>query len=77
MTSRYEEVKKHQEARYKRIFLSACEVLNLATEIRNLAECQIYGSGEKKLEAFEKLPRLIYKKLPHVVLGLQNAFNRE
>lgn len=77
MTSHFEEVQKYQKERYKRIFLSACQVLNTATEIRNLAECQIYGSGEQKLEAFEKLPRLIYKKLPRGILELQDAWNRE
>lgn len=77
MTSHFEEVQKYQKERYNRIFQSACQVLNTATEIRNLAECQIYGSGEQALNAFEKLPRLIYAKLPHAVLELQDAFNRE
>lgn len=77
MTTHFEEVQKYQKERYKRIFLSACQVLNTATEIRNFAECQIYGSGEQKLNVFEKLPRLIYAKLPNAVLELQDAFNRE
>lgn len=75
--SNEEEVKKYQKERYKRIFLSACQVLNTATEIRNFAECYIYGSGDQALNAIEKLPRLIYTKLPHAILELQDAYNRE
>lgn len=77
MTTHFEEVQKYQKERYKRIFQSACQVLNTATEIRNFAECYIYGSGDQALNAIEKLPRLIYAKLPHAVLELQDAYNRD
>lgn len=77
MTTHFEEVQKYQKERYKRIFLSACQVLSLARQIRNYAETHICGLNLTGIDEAEKMPSIVYKKLPHAVLELQDAFNRE
>lgn len=77
MTTHYEEVQKYQKERYNRIFQAACQVINLATQIRNYAETHICGLNLIGIDEVEKMPLIVYKKLPHAVLELQDAFNRE
>lgn len=70
----FEKLQNELKERQQAVFLSACALVNLATEIRNYAQCQILGAAEKKHEAFQNLQWLIYTRLPRLVLELQDTF---
>ena len=73
----YQKAQEFQRAKNEAVFLCSCNLTNLITEIRDLAQVRIYGTSDKWLEAVEKLPRLVFKTLPRLVLELQDALKYE
>lgn len=73
----YQKAQEYQRAKNETVFLCSCNLVNLTTEIRDLAQVQIYGAPDERLEAVEKLPRRVFKTLPRLVLELQDALQKE
>ena len=73
----YRKAQEFQRAKNETVFLCSCNLTNLITEIRDLAQVRIYGTPDKSLEAGEKLPRRVFKTLPRLVLELQDALQKE
>lgn len=73
----YRKAQEFQRAKNETVFLCSCNLVNLVTEIRDLAQMRIYGTSDKWLEAVEKLPRRVFKTLPRLVLELQDALQKE
>ena len=73
----YQKAQEFLKAKNEAVFLCSCNLVNLTTEIRDLAQVQIYGTPDERLEAVEKLPRRVFKTLPRLVLELQDALQKE
>ena len=73
----YQKAQEFQRAKNETVFLCSCNLTNLITEIRDLAQVRIYGTPDERLEAGEKLPHRVFKTLPRLVLELQDALQKE